>query len=218
MCLYVAHGYFRRMSEDAWLVTNRETIDQGRAYLLYCLLGGDAKKVAGLCHSTPEVVESLAHDYNWAHNIQADLSTEAGMDAQRKANRLEQFIVAERARKIITKLLAQFEDDETLIRGSIKLKKGIGDVEYAEFDAKAVESLIKSLGMLGEITYRALGDKEAQDSAASAATAVATGLELYARLQKRFGSPHAALEVTAATVKDVTPGDVSTPPSLRRAG
>lgn len=202
------------MASDVWTVATREMLDQGRAYQAYCLLGGDAGKTAVMMHTSPEVIESLAHDFQWGLNVRADISSDEKLEAFKKLNRLAQYMVAERARALVSGLVERFHSDPKLFEQM--MIKVSPDGAIVSFEPKAIETLAKTLSTLGDITYRALGDAEAVESGKNTAAAVGDALDLYDKLQNRFGSKFQALKDTAAVIKNVTP-DAGTSTSLRGA-
>jgi hypothetical protein len=184
-----------------WVVATRDTLDQGRAYQAYCLLGGDAGKTAVMCHTSPEVIESLAHDFQWGRNVRTDVSNPEKLKAFKEQNRMAQYMVAERARDIVSGLVNKMASNpQFLERMVVKVDPESGD---ASVEPKAIESLIKSLNTIGDISYRALGDAEAVEAGKNSAAAVAVNaLDLYARMQARFDTKSHALIATAESIKN----------------
>lgn len=208
-------GYFRHMGSNDWQVATREMLDQGRAYQAYCLLGGDAGKTAVMMHTSPEVIESLAHDFQWGKSVRADISTDEKIEAFQKLNRMSQYMVAERAREIVSSLVERLHADPKQLESMCM--KVSPDGETLHFDPKSVETLAKTLSTIGEITYRALGDAEAVKAGQGNGAKVGDVLDLYARMQARFESKTTAFITTAEAIKNVTPVDAGPAAPLRGA-
>ena len=83
----------------------RETLDQGRAFQVYCLFGGKPEKTAVLCNTSPEVIKSLAHNFCWNTAIRSDLSDPTQLKTFREQNRMAQYVVAEKARELVSALI-----------------------------------------------------------------------------------------------------------------
>lgn len=192
------------MTNNVSLALTRETLDQGRAFQLYCLLGGNAERTALMCRCAPEVIESLAHDFNWKMGVRTDLSKDGALDEYRKLNRAAALMIAEKARAVIEGLIDRMSEPKALENMVIRVVPGT-DGQEMTFEPKAVESVIKSLDTVQQIMYRALGDTEAAGTDSAPKGNVADPLGLYKRLSERFVPGHDGALASAKAVIDVTP-------------
>lgn len=191
-------------------LATRETINQVKAFHAYCLLGGDCRRVAILFRTTPDVIESLAHDFNWRQQITglARMDNESGLTEQQEIHRVGVFIVAERAKQIFVNLFEKLETDPDFAQSLTTKKLFKDDETEIIFDGKALLDLVKGYEALTNLSYRALGDKSAsKGSDDSPANTAAASIALYQQLQNRFGQ---MLKVDATSevgkvLKDVTP-------------
>ena len=172
-----------RMAQHAqYQLATRDTLHQGRAYEAYKLLGGDAKRTALVMRTSPEVIESLAHDFRWADSIEGDIGDNAKIAAFKSVRRLEALMLGRQLHRIIQRFVQKLEDDPAMAeRMMVKFEdEGI----TAKVDTKALEGLVKAAAGADEICYRALGDKDA--ASGDKRDAVGDAIDLYQRMQNRF--------------------------------
>lgn len=180
------------MDPSPYLVQKPE-LDQARAFMAYCLTGGHVGRTAIICRTSNDIIESLAHDYNWEGKISGivRMDTEAGVEEQRTLNRISNFVASQRLKEVVQNVIDRFhKDPEAALHFCIKVKRIPGtEEEDVTFDPKALESLAKTLETCNNMSYRALGDKIAKE--ADAANGAGTNpqqfaLELYKAMARRL--------------------------------
>ncbi len=181
------------------MTASRQTLDQGRAFQAYCLLGGSAQKTALLCQTTPEVIEALARDFQWGKSVRTDIGDKSKLEAFKTLNRLSALMLGDCIRKIANKIACRMADDPEFCRAMLT-KLGHGpDGLVTRFDAGALVALTKAAATAIELTNRALGD-----TGGAAPTVrgdpVAAAVATYGKLSQRFA---ARTDVTLATAKVV---------------
>ena len=110
--------------------------------------------------TTPDVIESLAHDFNWAENVVGDFGDPLKREALVQANRMAHFMLAQRGRTIVERLLNRLHEKDAVDDMMIKADNAEDSVRL-HFDPKVVGELAKALGSFSEQAYRAIGDTEA---------------------------------------------------------
>jgi len=177
----------------------RETLDQGRAFQAYCLLGGNAQKTACLCHTFVEVIESLAHDFQWGKSVHTDIGDESKLEAFKSINRLTAFMLAERIQKIVEHIIDRMARDPQFCRTMLTKVDDVPDSPLVRFDPKGLLALIKAVALVADMKYRALGDEEGSIQIKEA-DSVVDSMRIYEALSKRFGTKTDATLATAKVV------------------
>ena len=189
------------MSMDVqFTLATKETLDQGRAFETYCLLGGDVKRTAVVMRTAPDIIASLAHDFQWAQSIRGDIGDASKLEAFRSVHRMSVFMLGEDIHEIVQDIVGRMRSDPAFL-GSMTMKWDKNS-EVMRFDASQLKALAQAAGLAAELKYRALGDKEASQGP-DKSDAVATALTLYDKLSDRFASR--GVDMTLATAKAVHP-------------
>jgi len=137
-------------------------VDQARTWMVYAAFDGDEEKTAIAAKVPVAAVRSLAHDYNWPHKLKRLKSGAGESAAERTANRAVNYLQAQRMRDILERSMELLEDEEGLLRALVQVKlTRDGDVDSVNVNPKAVLELTKSLEVVQNMSYRALGDKVA---------------------------------------------------------
>jgi len=193
-------------------------VDQVKAFMLYSFFGGDIVKTAAAANVDVRIIQALEHDFSWASKItgQSDLSTPEGLTAEQAANRGANYVMAKRFGAILESVITSGETE-----GEPFLERMCIDTDEKgnkTFTTKPLMEIAKTLEILNNMTYRALGDKvaaKAEGVADTAGKADALALGIYKGMAKmaaavrevREGNP--TLEINARAVDVV--GQVVTP-------
>lgn len=181
-------------------------VDEVQLFMLFCLFGGDVKRVSVVTRVEEDTIERLAHDFHWKEKAagRARLDTEEGKEAERCLNRVATYVTAERMARVFTNLIADLDSDPSFARAFCT---SIDDEGEKSFNTKNLVELAKGYQIVSDIKYRALGDKLAAeaDTTDKMKSAGSHALEVYRLLQNRFPLVvDPALEAVKA-VSDVKP-------------
>lgn len=191
------------VSKDDWV---REP-DQVQLFTLYTMFGGNVERVAVVTRTPVKQIEELAHDYNWKAKAggRGRLDTDEGVETERVMNRVSTYANAVRLERVFNNLIKDLDSDEKFARAFCTVMDGKGDTS---FSVKNIVDLAKGTQILGDIKYRALGDKLAQDADTSTAEAgvAAVSLAVYKALGNRFNvdAVDATKQILKAVKQDAT--------------
>jgi hypothetical protein len=193
------------MLNEANAAVVEEKVDEVRLFMLYTLFGGDAKRVATVSRIDVKRIESLAHDFRWADKLvnRKGLETEEGAEDERAINRATNYVTADRLKRVFGRLIDELDSDPTFARQFCTSVDG--DTGETSFNTKNLVELAKGLQIVGDISYRALQDKQAQaadvvgKSSDPSAMALATYRALANRFDRNVVVDAAALISTAVT-------------------
>ena len=188
---------------NSFALTTRDTLHQGQAYEAFKLLGGDAKRTALIMHTSVDVIESLAHDFDWASSIEGDIGDANKIEAFKSVRRLESLMLGRQLHRIIKRIVQKVDDDPAFAERLCTKLGDDPDSPTINFDPKAIESLVKAAAAADEICFRALGDTDGS-AAGKPRDPVGDALDLYSKMQSRFskGAALGAATSVAAVVKD----------------
>jgi hypothetical protein len=191
--------------EDSPYLVQRADLDQVKAFTAYCLTGGHIGRTAILCRCSNSTIESLAHDFNWPAKVGTvvRMDTDEGLAEQKALNRVSNFMVAERLKQVIVGVIDRLHDDpDRAAQLCIEIKNIPGTKETeVSFNPKALTELAKGLETATNITYRALGDKQAQEADVSGPknrSNADLAMEVYKALSNRWD--RSALPVHAVEI------------------
>lgn len=202
-CMRVADTLAATMPNPSFALATRDTLHQGQAYAAYKLLGGDAKRTALVMRTTPDIIESLAHDFNWADSIEGDIGDADKLEAFKSVRRLESLLLGRQLHRIIGRIVQKVDDDPAFAERLCTKLGDDPDSPVINFDPKAIESLVKAAAAADEICFRALGDTTGSEGG-KPRDPVGDALDLYQKMQNRFSKAPALGAVTsvAAVVKE----------------
>lgn len=188
---------------DGTLIAN-EKIDEVRLFMLYAMFGGDAKRVAIVSQVPLHLIESLAHDFNWKAKLlgRAGLDTDAGKETEKALNRVTNFVLSERLKRVYSRLVDELDSDPSFAKSfCTSVDSETGDVS---FNTKNLVELAKGIEIVTNISYRALQDKQAAEADVSGKTQDVTQLALatYKALANRFDRMQ-TVDATAKIVEAV---------------
>lgn len=179
------------MDPSPYLVQKAD-VDQVRAFTAFCMTGGNVGRTAILCHTSNDVIEALAHDFDWAQRVKGmpRADTDEGLAEAKALNRISIYMVAERAKSVISNIIDRLHDNpDEAMHLCIKVKRIPGtEEEEVKFDPKALGDLVGSLETVSNISYRALGDKVAQeaDVGGSSESNAQSALGMYKAMMNRW--------------------------------
>lgn len=180
--------------------------------MAYCLTGGHVGRTSIICRTSNDIIESLAHDYNWDGKISGvvRMDTDEGLVEQLALNRIGNYLAAQRLKEVVEGIINRIhKDPEAAAAMCIKVRRIPGtEEEEVTFEPKALESLSKTLESCNNMSYRALGDKIAKEADAtnSAGTNPAQiALDVYQALARRFEADVPRVVLPAEVSKVISP-------------
>ncbi len=202
---------------NAPVVQAEDRIDEVRLFMIYCLMGGNVKRVSLASGVEVDRIEALAHDFVWAKKIgnRPGLSTEAGQEEERALNRVASFVTAERLSRVFDRLIGELDSDPSFARAFCTVVDP--DTQETTFSTKNLVELAKGLQLTHDIKYRALQDKQAQaaDVIGKSTDASAVALATYKALANRFDR-NVTVDTTAEIVRAVS--DARSDPHEEKSG
>lgn len=197
------------MPEEHNIVVN-PLADQVRLFMLYCLFGGDCKRVSVVSRVPVNVVQSYEHDFNWKERASGHFDTDSdeGRENEQKLNRTSVYVTATLMSQVFDNLAAELSRDPSFARSFCTQLEEDGSTR---FNTKNLVELAKGLEILANVRYRALGDKLARDADTTGKpeNVSAIALNVYAQLANKFDR-HAAID-TASEIKRVVELDAKEP-------
>lgn len=137
-------------------------LNQAHLFIIWQGLGGDARVVSRATGLAPCVIESLAHDFQWELIAGGKLGL-ADRQAEQKINRVQNYAQALRLRRILDIVVEKLETAD----GGEKFKNLIfteDQMGNKTVNTKPLVELAKAAQTVHDITYRALGDKIAEEA------------------------------------------------------
>ncbi len=165
-----------------------DQVDQVKAFMLFSYFGGDTTKVACACSVDVSLIDSLAHDFNWAARIKGQnrLDTDEGRKLEQDANRARNYVLAQRLGLLL----------EHIVLGAAKDPEKWAEMHCTDVDpqtgdktftSKPLVEIAKAAEIIQNMTYRATGDKlagQASTTAASDGSVTNLMVNVYAGLDK----------------------------------
>ena len=137
-------------------------LNQAHLFVIWQGLGGDSRVVARATGIRQCVIESLAHDFSWEQLAGGKLGL-ADRALEKEINRVQNYAQAIRLRKILDVAVDKIETED----GGERFKKLIFSTDQMgnpTMNTKPLVELAKAVETVHNITYRALGDKVAEQA------------------------------------------------------
>jgi hypothetical protein len=164
-----------------------EAPDAVHLFMLFQCFGGDVKRTALVGRQPESVVASLAHDFQWLQKLSSkhSLSTDEGKEFERDVNRVSNYVVATRFKRVLGRLVATLDKDPEFARAFATAVDAEGNTSAS---MKNFLDLAKAVEVLDNVTYRALQDKDAAKAEVSGNTKLSAEftVNLYKQLASRF--------------------------------
>jgi curved DNA-binding protein CbpA len=145
---------------DGTLSTTK--INEAHLFILWQSLGGSAEVVSRATGIRKNVIEALAHDYQWDMLAGGKLALQ-DKELEKKINRAQNYLQAVRLRGLLDSVMSHLtaEENKEKLESTIFTTSDKGEPKIG---AKGLVELAKAYETLHNITYRALGDKEAESA------------------------------------------------------
>ena len=171
------------LTHDDWV----KEPDQVQLFTLFTMFGGDIGRVSCVSRVPVSQLEGMAHDFNWAAKAggRGRLDTEEGEENERVMNRVSIYTSALRMERVFNSLASELDKDEKFARAFCTVLDKDGS---SSFSVKNLVDLAKGMQVIGDIKYRALRDKQAQnaDTSDGLKGVAAISLNVYKGLANRF--------------------------------
>lgn len=137
-------------------------VDEVRLFMLFALFGGKIERTAAVGGVPVEIVQALAHDFNWKDKVngKSDLTTDEGKEYEKAMNRVASYVTAVRMANVMGRLVDELDKDPSFARAfCTEVDDETGE---RSFNTKNLVELAKGMQIVDDLKYRALGDKVAQ--------------------------------------------------------
>lgn len=135
-------------------------VNPNALFLLWQHFGGDSKRTAAASGVSLAIVESLAHDFQWKDLSRGRLGLK-DEKLEKEVNRAHNYVQSQRIRKVIDLVVQELESNPAQLQSAMRKVDEEGNVS---FSAKALVELAKAAEAAQNMSYRALGDKVANEA------------------------------------------------------
>lgn len=135
-------------------------VNPNALFMLWTHFGGDSKRTSAATGVSVAIIESLAHDFQWKELSRGRLGLK-DEKLEREVNRAHNYVQSQRIRKVIDLVVQELESNPAQLQAAMRKVDEEGNVS---FSAKALVELAKAAEAAQNMSYRALGDKVANEA------------------------------------------------------